>query len=673
MENLEKCLKSMKIDFKFRNYFILSRWVKDWKELIDIEIPHYSFFNSNPFDIYKQIFEYYIDIADKQKITPGYSISKLKNQSKHGKWIEESIIYSMYIRSAMSWDHDKDGVLGNNLKDRTLNREGIRETGTFMKALFILPYLKNMGIDTIYLLPIASIGKYDKKGVLGSPYAQKNPFKIEEHLADTLFDVSAKVQFAAFVEACHALDLRVMIDFIFRTTSKDSDWIKDHPDWFYWIDQKCKKNYKAPEFSHKELDLINKRVLDLKNNNMIPPHKEYIDMFSIPNKAVQYNDEDGYYSESEDGRKLIIPGAFADWPPNDVQPPWTDVTYLKLYDDIEFNYIAYNTIRMYDRRIKKPNEELWEHLTNIIPFYQKEFGIDGARIDMGHALPHQLESNIINKARDFDSDFAFLSENFNPKGEKSDSGYNAVWGSAWFMQHRIKNDDTGLLYVEDDDEDYNNDKDDSKKNTQNDNIHKGNRLLDFIKEIPTNPLPVLGAPETFDTPRIASRKNGRLLSKLLMRINFTLPGVIPFLNAGIEFYEPKPTNLGLDFSERYIQKFVEELALFDRSYLDWFRKPINIKQIQDLSSMRKKYLLHSFSEQLKVFTCDNGIWGYYYMLERKQYFVFLANTSNQTLDLDINDINSQNIPDEVKIIIDEHNSSKANGIVLKHLESIILI
>ena len=52
----------------------------------------------------------------------------------------------------------------------------------------------------------------------------------------------------------------------------------------------------------------------------------------------------------DDGTRVRIPGAFADWPPDDNQPPWTDVTYLRMYDHPDFNYMAYNTIRMYDER-----------------------------------------------------------------------------------------------------------------------------------------------------------------------------------------------------------------------------------------------------------------------------------------------------------------------------------
>lgn len=57
---------------------------------------------------------------------------------------------------------------------------------------------------------------------------------------------------------------------------------------------------------------------------------------------------------------------------------------------------------------------LWNLIADIIPYYQKEFGIDGARIDMGHALPKELVDLIIKRAKEIDPDFMFIAEELNP-------------------------------------------------------------------------------------------------------------------------------------------------------------------------------------------------------------------------------------------------------------------
>ena len=37
------------------------------------------------------------------------------------------------------------------------------------------------------------------------------------------------------MEAAHRLGLRVVVEFVFRTAAKDGDWVKEHPEWMYWI------------------------------------------------------------------------------------------------------------------------------------------------------------------------------------------------------------------------------------------------------------------------------------------------------------------------------------------------------------------------------------------------------------------------------------------------------
>ena len=59
--------------------------------------------------------------------------------------------------------------------------------------------------------------------------------RVIDTLADPLVDLDVDVQFRALVEACHALGMRVICEFVFRTASRDADFIAEHPDWFYWI------------------------------------------------------------------------------------------------------------------------------------------------------------------------------------------------------------------------------------------------------------------------------------------------------------------------------------------------------------------------------------------------------------------------------------------------------
>ena len=77
-------------------------------------------------------------------------------------------------------DSDRSGELESK------NIYGLKETGTFVKTLALLPLLKKMGIDTLYLLPISQYSTKNKKGDLGSPYGVSNFFKLDPNLKDPM-------------------------------------------------------------------------------------------------------------------------------------------------------------------------------------------------------------------------------------------------------------------------------------------------------------------------------------------------------------------------------------------------------------------------------------------------------------------------------------------------------
>ncbi|HTY60353.1 MAG TPA: alpha-amylase, partial [Bacteroidota bacterium] len=113
-----------------------------------------------------------------------------------GEWTRDAVIYNMFVRTTSAFDHDGSGRL-----ELPANSEGFRETGTFLKAIAMLPYIKRLGADTVHLLPITSIGHDGNKGTLGSPYAIRNPYDVDENLSEPLLGLDAKTEFRAFVEA----------------------------------------------------------------------------------------------------------------------------------------------------------------------------------------------------------------------------------------------------------------------------------------------------------------------------------------------------------------------------------------------------------------------------------------------------------------------------------------
>ena len=143
-----------------------------------------------------------------EKILSNREIKKSKQISN---WSKQAVVYNVFVRFFTAYDHDQDGILGSKKGDITMNGNGIRETGTFLKTIALLPYLQYLGINTIHLLPITKIGRKGRKGNMGSPYAVKNPFEIDPNLADPILNIPVEYQYKAFIESAHLLGMKVVL------------------------------------------------------------------------------------------------------------------------------------------------------------------------------------------------------------------------------------------------------------------------------------------------------------------------------------------------------------------------------------------------------------------------------------------------------------------------------
>jgi starch synthase (maltosyl-transferring) len=481
----------------------------------------------------------------------------------HGEWSQYAVIYNILVRAATGFDHDGDGQV-----DLDPIGDGWMETGTFLKAIALLPYIKRLGFNTVHLLPITAIGQDGNKGTLGSPYAIRNPYHLDPRLAEPALGLDVETEFAAFVEAAHHLGLRVVVEFVFRTASKDADWTAEHPEWFYWIRADVPDRtpgsmqedaYGPPVFAPEELAQIRELATHREHHDLIPPHAIYREMFTPPPERVEMING-RWIGTCADGTHARIPGAFADWPPDDPQPPWGDVTYLRLYDHADdFNYIAYNTVRMYDRRLARPErvvEPLWEHIVGILPHYQRTFGIDGVMIDMGHALPMELKRRMVDATRRINSDFAFWDENFTIAQQSRDEGYNTVIGNFWWMAYRPE--------------------------------QLANEMLRTCAQA-GYPIPFFAAPESHNTPRAAARPGGMNYARLLWALGCLLPA-LPFCHAGFELGETLPVNTGLDFLPDELPNYpAENLPLFSQATYGWENEPNLIDWIRRTLAMRADY------------------------------------------------------------------------------------
>lgn len=102
--------------------------------------------------------------------------------------------------------------------------------GTFADVEADLPRLKSMGVDVVWFMPIHPIGRVQRKGSLGSPYAISDYTQINP-------EYGSKADFARLVETAHSLGLKVMIDVVYNHTAVDSVLVREHPEWFHQDEQ----------------------------------------------------------------------------------------------------------------------------------------------------------------------------------------------------------------------------------------------------------------------------------------------------------------------------------------------------------------------------------------------------------------------------------------------------
>jgi glycosidase len=107
------------------------------------------------------------------------------------------------------------------------------QEGTFKAFEKNLDRLKDMGVQTLWFMPINPISLKDRKGALGSYYAVANYTAINPEYG-TLQD------WKNLVAKAHDMGFKVIIDWVPNHTGADHYWLEKHPD-FYVLDSTTKK------------------------------------------------------------------------------------------------------------------------------------------------------------------------------------------------------------------------------------------------------------------------------------------------------------------------------------------------------------------------------------------------------------------------------------------------
>lgn len=123
------------------------------------------------------------------------------NNTIHAEWSYSAVLYEMNIRQLTS-------------------------EGTLRAAEQRLEFLRQMGIDAIWLMPVYPIGEQERKGSLGSYYSIRDYKAINPEFG-TMED------FDSFVAKAHSLGMKVLLDWVANHTARDAKWLKTKPaDWY---------------------------------------------------------------------------------------------------------------------------------------------------------------------------------------------------------------------------------------------------------------------------------------------------------------------------------------------------------------------------------------------------------------------------------------------------------
>ena len=186
-----------------------------------------------------------------------------KNEARNAFQNNEMIILEINPRTFGAKDFNGNGSIEPELGDIS---------GNFINAVGRLDEIKNMGINTIHIMPITPTGTHRALGTAGSLYALSDFSSISPYLDNKENDFNVQVEFEIFVEECHKRDIKVIVDL--PSCGAYDLYLKD-PDLFYlnennepvspadWLDVYLFKTQNTD-------GTVNQKLLDL--------HKDFIHM-----------------------------------------------------------------------------------------------------------------------------------------------------------------------------------------------------------------------------------------------------------------------------------------------------------------------------------------------------------------------------------------------------------
>ncbi len=130
------------------------------------------------------------------------------------------------------WGRAPAIVLPDWVRTTTIYEVNVRQyskEGSFAAIEADLPRIRDLGVGTLWFMPIHPIGVENRKGELGSYYA------VTDYLAVNP-EFGTAEDFRRLVRKAQAMGLRVILDWVANHTAWDHVWMKAHPEYF-WRDR----------------------------------------------------------------------------------------------------------------------------------------------------------------------------------------------------------------------------------------------------------------------------------------------------------------------------------------------------------------------------------------------------------------------------------------------------
>lgn len=220
-------------------------------------------------------------------------------------------IYTINVRTFGAQDYNHNDIIEPELGE---------VSGTFVNAIPKLKLLKEIGVNTVYLLPITKIGKLHALGTAGSLYALDSFDTLNPQLFDsTDLEPDIKKQAKKFVAAAHKLGMNVIVDL---PACGSYDLSLEKPELF--IKDKDGKTVVPVDWTDIRIfDVYEKGGAGL-NKNLINEHKKYIDLVKelgvdgiradvAAIKPYDFWKEIIDYARRDDEGFLFIAEAYFDW------------------------------------------------------------------------------------------------------------------------------------------------------------------------------------------------------------------------------------------------------------------------------------------------------------------------------------------------------------------------